>query len=212
MRHALTIALAASALALLAFAGAPTLARFASLAGLPRVTLALTNDQGARGAALYRTGRHAEADAIFREIGRGATYDRAATLATTGEYALAVAYYDAVLFADRWDAEARRNRDIVAALVEPVIGEAMGHGRIDRLLVDAGANVAGFDADDPTAPTLVAEVNSRRPVDARTVGADANWLETLADAPGEYLTKRLAAEHERRLEEGLAIPMEPSPW
>ncbi|MBC7142220.1 MAG: hypothetical protein H5U18_08700 [Rhodobacteraceae bacterium] len=136
-------------------------------------------------------------DAAFAEIGRGATYNRAATLAMTGDHALSVAYYDAVLFADRWDAEARRNRDIVAALVEPVVGEAMGHGRIERLLVEAGASVAGFDADDPTAPTVVAV---------------AGWPGTLADAPGEYLAKRRAAEYDRRVEEGLALPPEPSPW
>lgn len=197
---------------LLVLTGAPTLGRLAYIAGLPGLTLSVTQDQGARGAALYVTGHYAEADTAFREIGRGATYNRAATLALTGDYALAVAYYEAVLFADRWDTEARLNRDIVAGLLEPVIGEAMGHGRIDRLLIESGANVAGFDASDPTAPTLQADRNSRRPVSARAVGADADWLGTLADAPGEYLTRRLIAEYKRRVDEGLALPQEPSSW
>ena len=212
MRRTATYAIPLAALALLVLAGSPTIARLAYIAGLPGVTLALTDHPGARGAALYLTGRYAEADAAFAEIGRGVTYNRAATLAVTGEYALSVAYYDAVLFADRWDAEARANRDIVDTLVEPVIGEAMGHGRIDRLLVETGANVAGFNSDDPTAPTVIPKDNFRRPVDARTVGADADWLITLADAPGEYLSKRLAAEYDRRVEEGLALPPESSPW
>lgn len=212
MKRAAPVLMALAALLALLVLGGPTAARLAFLAGAPEVTLALTDDPGARGAALYEAGRFTQADAVFAGIGRGATYNRAATLAVTGDPALSVAYYDAVLFADRWDAEARRNRDVVATLVQPVIGEAMGHGRIERLLVEDGVAVAGFDAENPTAPTVVPDQILRRPTDARALGADRAWLETLADAPGEYLARRLAAEYDRRVEQGLAAPPEPSPW
>lgn len=203
---------ALAALALIAAAGAPTLARLAWLAGLPEVTLVLTRDPGVRGAALYRAGNYGEADAVFADIGRGATYNRAATLAATGDYALSRAYYNAVLFADRWDGEARANRDLVAALIEPVVGEAMGHGRIAVRLAESGATARDFDPDDPSAPTVIAGQRLRRPVDARAVHADIGWLDTLADAPGDYLQRRLSAEYERRVETGLAHPPEADPW
>lgn len=212
MRRSVPTMMTLAALVLLWLFGAPFAARLAYLAGFPRLTLALTDDPGAWGAALYLTGRPAEADAVFAEIGRGSTYDRAATLALTGNYPLAVAYYDAVLFADRWDAEARHNRDIVAGLVEPVVGEAMGHGRIDALLVEAGVKVAGFDEEDPAGAAVFPNEAIRKPVDAGALVADADWLGTLADAPGEYLARRLAAEYERRREEGLDQLPEASPW
>jgi Ca-activated chloride channel homolog len=212
MRRSASGLMALAALVLLWLFGAPFAARLGYLAGFPRLTLALTDDPGARGAALYLTGRPAEADAVFADIGRGATYDRAATLALTGNYPLAVAYYDAVLFADRWDAEARHNREVVAGLVDPVIGEAMGHGRIDALLVEVGVKVAGFEKEDPAGPAVFPNEAIRKPLDAGAVVADADWLDTLADAPGEYLTKRLAAEYERRRAEGLDQLPEASPW
>ena len=212
MRRAVSILLALIAVVTIATFGSTTLARLSWLAGMPQVTRALTDDPGVEGAALFEMGRHAEADEVFAGIGRGATYNRAATLAATGKYQLSVAYYDAVLFADRWDAEARANRDLVDTLVEPVVGEAMGHGRITAMLSEAGANVRDFDASDPDAPTVIQSVTHKRPTDARAVRADEGWLDTLTDAPGEYLTRRLAAEYDRRIEEGLAHPEERSPW
>lgn len=212
MRRILSLVLALTAIVFVATHGTSTLARLAWLVRMPNLTCALSSDPGVCAAALFQMRRYAEADEAFAKIGRGATYNRAATLAATGEYALSVAYYDAVLFADRWDSEARANRDLVDTLVEPVVGEARGHGRIGAMLSEAGANVAAFDTHDPTAPTVTLGVNHRRPTDARAVRADEDWLDTLSDAPGEYLSRRIAAEYDRRVEQGLAHPQERSPW
>ena len=64
-----------------------------------------------------RAGDYAEADAAFAAAWRRATYDRGLSLAATGSYALAVAYFDGVLFVDPSDTDARFNRDLVARLV-----------------------------------------------------------------------------------------------
>jgi Ca-activated chloride channel family protein len=184
------------------------------MAGAPQLAVALITDKAARAAVLYELGHYAEADRLFAEVGRSATYDRALTLAATGRYGLAADYFDAVLFTNRWDDEARRNRDIVGALVEPVIGEAMGHGRIRTILAEAGLETQAFNPKAPSAPILAPEErqSTKRPIDERVVAASDDWLETLADAPGEYLAARLAAELERRRAAGAALPEEPSPW
>ena len=213
-----SLAILAAALLCAVAAGPDAWAKMLWRAGQPGLALPLLRDEGARGAALYAAGRYAEADAAFAAIGRGATYDRGLTLATTGDYALSVAYFDAVLFADRYDAEARHNRDLVATLIEPVVGVAMGHGRIETVLAEAGVEIADFDPDDPSQPIEAAQrdplrADTRRSVTGeRTVAADAEWLDTLADAPGEYLRGRLAAEMERRRADGEAHPEEAGRW
>ena len=213
-----TLATAALAALCAVAAGPEAWGKLIWSARLTTLALPLIGDEAARGAALYEIGRYAEADAAFAAIGRGATYDRGLTLAATGEYDLSVAYFDAVLFADRYDAEARHNRDVVASLVKPVIGEAMGHGRIETILSEAGIATAAFDPDDPTRPVQDAErdpfrASTKRPVtDARTIAADARWLDTLADAPGAYLKGRLAAEMARRRAAGEAHPEAPGRW
>ncbi|QHQ35360.1 hypothetical protein [Algicella marina] len=199
-------------------AGPEAWAKLVWRAGFPQFALPFIANPGARGAALYEAGRYAEADAVFAEIGRSATFDRGLTLATTGDYSLSVAYFDAVLFADQYDADARHNREIVLTLVEPVVGEARGHGRIETVLSQSGVGTADFDPDDPSLPIQAAQ---RDPVRAsikrsvtgeRTAAADAGWLDSLVDAPGEYFKSRLAAEMERRRKEGEAHREEPSRW
>ncbi|RAI04259.1 hypothetical protein DLJ53_07395 [Acuticoccus sediminis] len=201
------------ALALVAalVAGPAAFARLAYLAGYPGVALPFLSDPAVRGAALYDLGRYAEADDTFREIGRRVTYNRGNSLAVTGDYALSRAYFDAVLFANRFDAGARHNREVVAALVVPHEGEAMGRGRIRAHLAEAGVEVAAFDPDNPQVPVAAVD-NFRKGVDARTVTANEDWLETLQDAPGEYLKKRLVAEYDRRRAAGRPAPAEAAPW
>lgn len=212
MRCLMIPLLGALALVSAAVAGPGTFAKLALMAGYPNLALPYIQCDAARGAALYQLGRYAEADALFASIGRAATYNRANTLAATGQYKLAVAYYDAVLFADRWDADARRNRDLVSPFVARTVGEAAGHGRIAVILEEAGVEAKAFDLEDPHAPIAPAPDRLRKPIDARTVAANRAWLETLGDAPGEYLSARLAAEYERRRAMGVPQPEEPSPW
>lgn len=212
MRRRAVPALLALAAICAALAGPAAFGKLAHALGFPGVALMLVEEPAARGAALYALGRYQEADAVFEAIGRSVTYNRANTLAATGRYALSVDYYDAVLFADRYDAAARHNREVVAALVDPVIGEAAGRGRIAALLRADGIAAGALDAQDPHAPIGPGERSLRKPVEARTVAADRAWLDTLADAPGEFLRQRLAAEHERRLTAGTAAPVEAVPW
>ncbi|MBY8977102.1 hypothetical protein KHP62_14890 [Rhodobacteraceae bacterium NNCM2] len=212
MRRLILPALGAFALVSLLVTGPTAFGKLALLLRYPGTALAFINDPAARGAALYKLGRYNEADAVFEEIGRSATYNRANTLALTGSYELSVAYYDAVLFANRWDGEARHNREVVDRFVTPVIGEATGSGRIAAILVEHGANPRAFDPENPHAAVAPPADNFRKPMDATSVAATREWLNTLADAPGEYLKRRLAAEHERRIAEGVAAPEEASPW
>ena len=213
-----TLILLAAALLCGALAGPEAWAKLIWRAGAPQLALPLIRDEAARGAALYQAGRYAEADAAFAAVGRSATYNRGLTLAATGDHALSVAYFDAVLFADQYDADARHNRDTVAALVEPVIGEAMGHGRIETILTQSGVETAAFDPDDPAQPIQAAERDPNRRslkksvTGERTAAADLGWLDTLADAPGAYLQSRLAAELERRRRDGEAFLEEQDRW
>lgn len=213
-----SLSVLAAALLCAVIAGPEAWAKLIWRAGFPDLALPLIQTPGARGAALYQAGRYAEADAVFAELGRSATYNRGMTLAATGDHSLSVAYFDAVLFADRYDADARHNRAVVSALIEPVIGEARGHGRIETILSKSGVETAAFDPDDPTQPIQAAERDPRRAslkrsvTGERTSAADAGWLDTLADAPGAYLKGRLAAEMERRRKDGEAHREEPSRW
>ncbi|PTW48274.1 hypothetical protein [Rhodovulum kholense] len=216
-RHPTATALAC-ALACALLAGPQAWGKFLWRAGFPSLALPLIGDPAARAAALYDAGRHAEADAAVAALGRGATYNRGLTLAATGDYALSVAYFDAVLFANRNDDAARRNRDIVQALVPPVVGEAMGHGRIETILAEAGLRTVAFDPDAPDRPVLERETDpqrdsNRRPVTGeRSAAADSAWLDTLEDAPGAYLRARLAAEMARRQAAGEAQEIEADRW
>ncbi|QDL94089.1 hypothetical protein FDP22_19680 (plasmid) [Paroceanicella profunda] len=206
------------ALALAIAAGPQAWARLAWRAGAPALALPLLEGDAPRGAALYALGRYAQADAAFARVGRSATYNRALTLAMTGRPELSVAYFDAYLFSNRFDSDARRSRDFVATLVEPVVGEAMGHGRIRALLAGAGVAAEAFDPDAPERELLSSEndptrANAKRPVDGdRMVAASDAWLDTLADAPGVYLRSRLAAEMERRRATGTALAEEGVRW
>ncbi len=200
-----------------AAAGREAWSKFLWWAGAPSLALPFITDQAARAAALYESGRYSEADAAFADVGRSATYNRALTLAMTGKYELSVAYFDAVLFANQYDADAAQSRAIVNRLVEPVIGEANGHGRIKTILEAAGLNAKTFDPNKPQQDVIEKDPldgvrRLDRKVDNRTVSASEDWLETLADAPGAYLVKRLKAEMNRRKELGQAHKAEQDQW
>ena len=214
MRASWTAIVLIAALASILSGGATPLAKMAYLLGAYESVLRLSDDQAVRGAALYQLGRFKEADAAFAAIGRTGTYNRAASLAATGRYELSIAYYDAVLFADRHDGDARFNRAVVSEFVhhEPVFAEPDGRGGIDAILDDIDNDEPAVDPNDALAVHKKLYSRPRKPVEARSLAASQEWLATLADAPGEFLRKRLAAEHERRKSEGLLHLEEPSPW
>lgn len=172
----------------------------------PSLAAALLTDPVARGIALLQSGHAAEAEALFIAAGQDATYDRAAALAALGRYDLSRAFYDAVLFVDRHDQDAIYNRAVINRLIPPLEvppGEENA-SLAPPVMQDLGVRT-GADHDLGRA---LAQRDRRvaRPVTAIAMQASESWLVTLSDSPGEYLSKLLAAEHERRALAGLIRP------
>ncbi|WP_207103158.1 hypothetical protein [Paracoccus shandongensis] len=204
MRPAL---IALAGLAALAVAGPGALGRLALRAGLDRPAAWLLDDPAARGVALYRLGDFAAADAAFAKAGRSQTYNRGLSLAATGDYPLSVAYFDAMLFANPADEQARQNRDLVAAMVPPHQGESTVPGRIK--------GAGGLDAGDIPISDLLANASGpewEKRLDAKGLAATDQWLDTITDDPGEFLKLRIRAEFDRRARMGLIRPEEGDPW
>ncbi|MFN3278125.1 MAG: hypothetical protein ACK41Y_06985 [Paracoccus hibiscisoli] len=191
----------------LSLAGPTAVGTLALRFGWDGAALALLDDPGARGVALFRRGDHAQADAAFATAGRSQTYNRALSLAATADYPLSVAYFDAVLFANPADEQARASRDLVAAMYPPQQGDSIAPGRI--------AGHGGRPAPDQMIAAALSEAAAdswRRPLEARGMAASDAWLETITDDPGEFLALRLRAEHDRRAGMGLIRPEAGDPW
>src|SRR6478735_2049729 len=149
----LPLLLAAAGAVAIAVAGPAALGRLALMADLPGLAAPLLTDPAVKGVALYRA----------------------------GHYPLARAYFDAVLFAAAGDSEARENRNLVDALIPPVIGVGNEAGRI---AVKPIATPGGMPTDADT------HVHGKR-LDAGGLVADSAWLATIDDDPGEFLRLRL---------------------
>lgn len=184
-----------------ALGGSAPFARLAFMLGLPGTGARLAGDPAVAGVGYYLAGRYAEGDDAFRRAGRNSTYNRGLSLASVGDYPLSVAYFQAVLFVNPADAEARDNMAYVQTLFPPVVGEANNAGRIraEAYKTAGGAVVEGVR-------------RLERPLDEGSRVADEAWLAALADDPGEFLRLRLAEEHLRRLSLGLTPPEEGDPW
>ncbi|MFG6083584.1 hypothetical protein ACEUZ9_005302 [Paracoccus litorisediminis] len=194
------------ALTCLAIAGPQALGRLALRVDLPTLALPLLRDPAERGVALYRSGDFAGADAAFAVAGGSQTYNRGLSLAATGDYLLSKAYFEAVLFSNPADAEARANRDLVAAMVPPESGDSLVPGRIAA----SGGLGPGGPQENTTAGVLA--IHWKRDVEARGIAASDDWLASIGDDPGEFLRLRLQAEHDRRAALGLIRPAEGDPW
>lgn len=195
------VLLIAMGLAALLLSGGQSWGKLALMVGMPGVAARWTDDPAVRGVMLYEAGDYLAADDAFRTAGRNSTYNRGLSLAATGHYPLARAYFDAVLFANPADSEARENRNVVNALIPPHQGEGNNAGRIATLTI---ATPGG---------SPVAEARRLgRPLDAGKRVADAAWLATLPDDPGEFLRLRLRDEYGRRLAMGLTPPESGDPW
>lgn len=192
--------LALAALAAAVAAGPQGFAKLALALHLPQLAVPLLSDPSARGVALYRAGEYVKADRAFADAGRSATFNRGTSLAMTGKYALSRAYFDAVLFANPADSQARENRAVVDALAPRTIGEGNEHGRIAARPVQ------------PDGPPVELFSAVKRPKDEGRRVADDAWLATLPDDPGEFLRLRLADEAKRRTALGLAPPEESVKW
>lgn len=201
-----TVALLGIGALCIGLAGPQALGRVALIADLPHLAAHLLTDPLERGVALYRAGDYAAADAAFAGSGRSQTYNRGLSLAATGDYPLSVAYFDAVLFANPADAEARRNRELVRSMYPPHQGDSVVPGRIE------GHGGLGPAEETPQTTAGIQDPETRRKVEARGVVASDEWLATISDDPGEFLRLRLKAEHDRRASQGLIRPPESEPW
>lgn len=213
MRRALPVICLCAGLAAAAAAGPSAWGRLALRAGVPGLAAELIESPRWRGVALYEAGRYAEADLAFQAAGRGATYDRGNTLALLGRYELAAGYFDAVLYADRTDSDARANRALVEQFIDRKTGD--GGGTWGKVGV----------ADEKVIPTnpgtyemhIQALMRARprlpRPSDSiQSVEASLDWLRTIPDDPGRYLKLRIAAERKQRESDGTAPPATGDPW
>jgi Ca-activated chloride channel family protein len=193
-------------LCLITLAGPGTWGRLVLWTGLPGSGV-LLSEPAARGLALYRAGAYEAADAAFAEAGRGQTFNRALTLAATGNHALSVAYFDAVLFVNPGDEEARRLRALVDGMVEKVRGDSVAPGR----LAGHGGNT-GQAEKSPWGLPGTPDPEWQRKITERGFAASEAWLETISDDPGEFLRVRLEKEYQRRAALGLIRAEEADPW
>ncbi|KQT82189.1 tetratricopeptide repeat protein [Aurantimonas sp. Leaf443] len=213
MGRVLPCVLVLAALGAALAAGPDAFGRLALKAGLPTLAAGLLSGDEARGVALYRAGDYAGADAAFTAAGRTATYNRGNSLAALGDYKLAASYYDAAIFAEPTDADARFNRALVGQFLEPITGEA---NDIDGLAATAPAEQSearpSERPDIAKTKTLAEQERVQRPRTGQAVVASEDWLTTLPDDPGRYLKARLKAEHDARVEAGLTHPPEDTAW
>ena len=193
-------------------AGSEAFGRLALVAGLPSLAASLLSEPDERGVALLEAGDYREADEAFAETGRTATYNRGLSLAATGDIALAVAYFDAVLFANPSDRDARYNRKFLARFVPDIVGES---NEIDGVAANVEApqsDAVASSRDILNGLTLAEQQGVLDTRVARATAATTGWLETLADEPALYLKRRIKAEYERRQDLGLANPPEDTAW
>ncbi|MBB5223638.1 Ca-activated chloride channel family protein [Amaricoccus macauensis] len=213
LRRILPMACVVLALATIVAAGPSAWGRLALRAGAPGVAAELIEAPRWRGVALYEAGRYPEAELVFQTAGRGSTYNRGNTLALTGRYALAADYFDAVLYSDPTDSDARANRVLLERFIERKSGD--GGGVWGKVGV-ANAKVA---ATNPGTYEMHIQALMRarprlpRPSDSiQSVEATRDWLRSIPDDPGRYLKARIAAEHEQRESEGTLPAPTGDPW
>ncbi len=206
-------ALVLLALGLAATAGPSAWGRLALRLGFPDLAAALIRIPRWQGVALYEAGHYAEADEAFARAGRGSTYNRGNTLAMLGNYPLAVAYYEAVLYVDPADTDALANRALLMPLLPKIRGDTNGSfGKLStETAPDAKSRGGTYEMniqqrmrDRPKLP---------RPSDIRqSVDPGLDWLAAIPDDPGKYIKLRIAAEHQRRVDSGTAARIGDDPW
>ncbi|MEO1492185.1 MAG: hypothetical protein AAFV19_08540 [Pseudomonadota bacterium] len=222
--HLLVTGIGLLVLVLLASGPAP-IARVLLEAGLPHMAASLLSDPAARGAALFRAGRYAEARGAFADAGD--TYNEGVAAALAQTYAAALVAWDRRLTEAPADHEARANHKLVTALLsgnefqasdppkdkdrsgDPLeAARGQGKARAASTGDDANSQKTGF-----WMPEITGEGLRRVPqiFDAQFIAANERWLATLQDQPGLYLRARLAAEQKAREADGTALPAPEDP-
>lgn len=213
LRRALPAICLVLALAAIVAAGPSAWGRLALRADAPGLASALIEAPRWRGVALYEAGRYAEAELAFQTAGRGSTYNRGNTLALSGRYRLAADYYDAVLYADPTDSDARANRAFIERFIERQAGDGGGvWGKVGVANVKVAATNPGTYEMHIQALMRSRERLPRPSDSIQSVEATKDWLNSIPDDPGRYLKARIAAEHERRVSEGISAAPTGDPW
>jgi len=174
----------------------------------------LAPDSPWRAALLYRSGRYAEAAALYAQRDDAeAWYDRANALALMGRLGEAVAAYDAALERSPSMRDARANRAIVrAALAQRFANEQGGNSTNARRRPGESGNAPGAKGGNAAsenaapkagrgaraAPARVGSTPGSEPAGDDTRDAARRRLESLLaevpDDPGELLANRFARE------------------
>jgi len=212
MRSAVILAGLGLSVAAAIVAGPDAFGRLALALQMPGLAASLIETPHARGVALFEAGRYDEADLAFEAAGRDATYDRGMSLAMTGRYADAIAYFDAVLFAEPSDADARHNREVLSKLVPDVVGESNSIDGVPANVLGEESAAVATERDILKGLTLAEQRGVMDPRVKRMTAATEAWLTTLTDEPALYLKRRIKAEYERRQDLGLANPPEDNAW
>ncbi|EAU40722.1 hypothetical protein FP2506_03309 [Fulvimarina pelagi HTCC2506] len=196
-----------------AFAAGPqAFGKIALVTGFPDLAARLVDDPQIDGIARFEAGDYQAADEAFAASGKEATYNRGMSLAALGDYALSVAYFDAVLFVDPTDEDARFNRDLVAARVADVVSESNEIDGVAATVETEESEAQATERDILESQPVLAQRSILDPRVERMTAATEGWLETLPDEPAVYLARRIRAENERRQDLGLANPPEDNAW
>lgn len=199
--------------ALAAFAaGLQSFGKIALVAGFPNIAAMLVDDPQIDGIAKFEAKEYGQADELFAASGRQATYNRGMSLAALGEYALSVAYFDAVLFVDPTDEDARFNRDFIAKKIPDVVSPSNEIDGVAATVETEESEAQASERDILETQPVLAQRSILDPRVERITAATEGWLETLPDEPAIYLARRIRAENERRQDLGLANPPEDNAW
>ncbi|WP_282607005.1 tetratricopeptide repeat protein [Pelagibius sp. Alg239-R121] len=197
----------------IALDGMAPFGRLALSLGYPAFAAPLLDDPFWKGVALYRQGRYEEAVTALRAAGPSGYYDRGNALVHAGRFNEAIEVYDAHIYRMPHDDDAHVNRALIVDLVGVIGDGSTTDGRVTDALV------AGEESEEEAEKTdAMSEAwnrwrdNGRRTFVDQAVIASRQWLATLTDEPGLYLKLRLAAEHKRRFERGIAVAPESDTW
>lgn len=232
MRRWLVPALAlGAALGAVLTGGAEPFGRLALRVYAPGLAEPMVADPALKGLALARQGRHGEAADAFAGAGPNETYNRATAHALNGDFAEALLSYDDLLVREPDHADAIANFRLIASVYG---GTKLDLSRMDLLIEEQGdgpivegpeaqgggrAMGTGADSDglatDIFAPNITVEAGLRRTsriFDDKFIDANAEWLTTMLDQPGLFLSERLKAEQKRRQELGIGVETEEGAW
>ncbi len=162
-------------------------------ASLPQAAAVRFADPRWRAVAHYRAGQFAQvASMLSGPTDADTHYNRANALAKQGQFADALAAYDAALTLRSDDADARFNRDLVQRLLNPPPHPpppAAGGG-------GASPPAGGGQQAGKPAPTDAGVQSQRADQDAARIAQQ--WLRAVPDQPGSLLRRKLLAEQRRR--------------